>query len=765
MPGCRGRTTWRWPESGGTEIDDMSNNTNAFDVNLNSLNAGTLDSSNWKEWLEALTVLQDQLVHGLPIAFVIDSLSKLSGACPALAVGRLSEIRNSYDYMCDYMLKGYKDERRDEVYRQLALQLFGLISDMMLALRKKYDTAVKQMLTESEQGMLNADEMREALETYVSDYAMAGLEPAETREQKRYQLNGQRHRRLSKFFLNIVGSGQWSRELSNEMQRLLLSPTVDTLDTQVLISAIMMSTLLTPDAAKVMALIRIFSGTVDDKVRQRAFVGWVFALDAFDYGLYKDISHEVGKLLDDTDVCNELMELQMQVVYCMNAEKDNETIRRDVMPTLLRNQNLEMTRFGIKEKIDDPMEDILHGDEADKKMEEMEKGFKKMIDMQKQGADIYFGGFAKMKRFAFFYTLCNWFMPFYAEHPQLQQLAPDFLKSEFLHDVLDRGPFCDSDKYSFALGLSSVFDHLPSNIQELLNNGGGAVMPTGIDERQMLTPVFVRRQYLQDLYRFFRLNDYRKAFRNPFARQPAHVFFDNALYSPKLHTESVRVERFLFKQGMTAEASLVLNTFYDAASVDDKLMRARLAVRESHYDEAERLYADILKVDGNHAQALRGLALSSFYCGHYGQAAKQYQRLSEAHPGNSQYKQNMAISLISAKKVNEGVNLLYELYYNDPASIDVKRALAWGLLCLKRLEQARKFYHEILEGGEPNATDNLNAGYCAWFSGNLQEAVRLFRQVNGFATKLKNDEWLIDSYGISNAEKRIMEGLAAHSPS
>ena len=86
-------------------------------------------------------------------------------------------------------------------------------------------------------------------------------------------------------------------------------------------------------------------------------------------------------------------------------------------------------------------------------MEELEASFQKISDMQKRGADIYFGGFSHMKRFSFFYTLCNWFMPFYTEHPQLQHLTQGLLQSNFIKQLMLHGPFCDSDKYSFTLGV------------------------------------------------------------------------------------------------------------------------------------------------------------------------------------------------------------------------------------------------------------------------------------------------------------------------
>lgn len=223
----------------------------------------------------------------------------------------------------------------------------------------------------------------------------------------------------------------------------------------------------------------------------------------------------INRLLDDGHVREEIVELQMQTIYCMNAEQDTEEIRKNFMPTLLKNQNLEITRYGIKEKEEDPMDDILHGDETDKRMEEMEERVRQMADMQKRGVDIYFGGFSKMKRFGFFYTLCNWFMPFYSHHPGLEHLSPEVLNSGFLKSLLSVGPFCDSDKYSFSLGLASIFDKLPGNIKELLDNTESAKVlgDSGID---VTTPAYLRRQYLQDLYRFFRINDSRGLFYDPF---------------------------------------------------------------------------------------------------------------------------------------------------------------------------------------------------------------------------------------------------------
>ena len=208
-------------------------------------------------------------------------------------------------------------------------------------------------------------------------------------------------------------------------------------------------------------------------------------------------------LLQDDQVCRELLELQMQVVYCLNAENDNRTIQKDIMPSLLKNNSFEITRFGIIEKEDDPMEDILNPGAADQAMEEMEKTVGRMMEMQKAGSDIYFGGFSMMKNFPFFHDVANWLTPFYKENPALNDIVDKLSGTQLMDNIVDNGPFCDSDKYSFSFAITSVIDHLPKNVKEML--GSAEALGPVMHENEMQTPAYIRRMYLQDLYRFFRL--------------------------------------------------------------------------------------------------------------------------------------------------------------------------------------------------------------------------------------------------------------------
>ena len=88
-------------------------------------------------------------------------------------------------------------------------------------------------------------------------------------------------------------------------------------------------------------------------------------------------------------------------------------------------------------------------------------------------------------------------------------------------------------------------------------------MPVGgevpAEERQ--TPAFIRRMYLQNLYRFCHLYNMRGEFPNPFERMQSYRFFDNALFKGTLLSDHLQeVASFLIKRNHLVDALSILNT-------------------------------------------------------------------------------------------------------------------------------------------------------------------------------------------------------------
>ena len=292
----------------------------------------------------------------------------------------------------------------------------------------------------------------------------------------------------------------------------------------------------------------------------------------------------------------------------------------------------------------------------------MERSIRKMMDMRRQGADIYFGGFSQMKRFSFFYTLSNWFVPFSPDHPQLRHLPAELLGSAFMAHLFQSGPFCDSDKYSFALGLSTVFANLPANIREMLLSGEATMEIAGDGETDLQSPAYVRRMYLQDLYRFFRLSDFRTSFADPFA-DSRFLLMQRGVCLGRMGEEARRVQRFLLKQQMYGALSALFYAYKQADRPDDMRMEALLCMHEGQYFQAQALYARLCELQPDDEQAVRGYARASFRVEDYHEAAERYGWLCERHPDQPQLALSQAIALINDGRAEEGQKMLFRLAY------------------------------------------------------------------------------------------------------
>lgn len=719
------------------------------------------------ELIQQIANLHDQLVESRDFAQALQGIRRLQGQTPgAFSSGALEELENDYRLMADFMLKGFKDPQRNALYGRLVRSMSSLLRNMEVEVERKCDPFFSSLVRLTANTKLDPTSIAQKLVKHVQEVAMLSLDEEQVRQQRSKELYEAHFYFIRNLFNAIVLSSQWNADMAHDMARLLSSPTIDAMDAQTLVSAITMATLNVPDPQKVIALTEVFSQADDETIRQRALVGWVFAIGNDGFALFPEVGKRVGDLLAKPEVRKEVLQLQKQVVFCQNAARDQETLRNDIMPNIMKNQDFEVSRFGIKEKEEDPMAEILHPDADDKKMEELEASFQKISDMQKRGADVYFGGFSHMKRFSFFYTLCNWFTPFYTEHPQLQHLTNTLLQSNFIKQLMLHGPFCDSDKYSFALGISSVYNSLPENIRNMMEQGElQAGMPEGETTQ---SKAYIRRKYLQDLYRFAMLHDSRKCFANPFDEN--HVFLSAPLFATTMANEARNMQLFLLKQKKFALLSALLQAYYDAQNADDLRMEGCVALHFKQYAKAEAACRQLLSMRPDDEQAIRSLAQACFHQGHFEEAAKRYRVLQALHPDNRHYALYLSIALLNCGKADEARQMLFKLNYEYPDDLNVKRALAWAELWMRNTQQAYGIYATLLASDKRVATDSINAAYCCWFEGRLDEAVRLMaggmaadkaspRQSATIREQLAADRALLDRYEIDEVDRKIVADL------
>jgi len=679
----------------------------------------------------------------------------------------LNAIVDDFQLMANYWKKGYKDPQAETLYGNLLKRMYNLYVYECLA----YEISNSSLLSDIYNRTFpiirgqSITELQKELEEFVSEVAMLELEPEHKRGDIQKSLYLKHHEMMNNWFDYIIISPVWNAGQAEEMERLLLSPTVDSNDQQVLVSSVSIAVVNHFDNYKLRLLLNVYQKSTDEFVRQRALVGWAFAVnDKMLPVLYKEDVHAIGHLLETEEVCKELTALQQQIYLCLNAEKDNETIQHEILPGLLNNSNFRVTRNGIEEVEEDPMEDILHPDAEERRMEEMEENYRKMQDMQKQGSDIYFGGFSQMKRFTFFKDAMNWFVPFYNEHPGVSEIANKLRSNRFLQIMMHVGPFCNSDKYSFVLGFSQVAEKMPKEVMGMLERGEARIEESL--EAEIKTAVFVRRTYLQDMYRFYRLFSYKGLFRNPF-EQEVCLYFANPIFSGTLlEPHFNEIATLLLKRKRIKEAAAVLDNVNEYfRDLRFYLMTGYLAqnygCKFRFSDKAGFIsYLNAYRLDSTNEKVINGLAKMYFNSRDYDESLKFYNKLLEIRPEKRNFMLNHAVCLTKLKRYEEALKELFQLNYEHPDDVRVNKVLAWTLTCDGKYEQALELYNKLFSDGV-EAEDLLNCGYCLWFSGRVEEASVRFRRYLKDTGEKKNvildtERELINEKGITHAEQQMM---------
>ena len=700
----------------------------------------------------------------------IEILEQLYVQRPSLmGHGEFEAIKADYQLMVEFMGRGFSDSHRESLYSSLLQRLYRVTADLEISWRCRNVSAYVNSFRVIDHLNTSHDFIRTVLEAFVSDIAMLSLQPEETREQKTAELYERHHSFMNRLFNSLWTSCQWTDDDCTFYTELLLSPTVVSTDQQVIVSAISLGAMNQFDINKLKTLVNVYQKATDEHVRQRALVGWVLSVfEGMD--IFPEQDAIVRKLCENPAITKELLTLQIQFFYSKDAEKDNDKIQRDIMPDIMRNSNLTIGRLGIMEKEEDTIESILHQDADEKRMEQLEEKVRKMMDMQKQGSDIYFGGFSQMKRFPFFSDMVNWFTPFYLNHPALRSVINKLGDTKFLNTLMERSNFCESDRYSFAFALEQVISQLSSDIKEVMGSDVALGPLAESDDRE--DAISIRRTYLQDLYRFFRLYPTAKDFINPFEDNGKSDFVaDTFFFTYKsfmgtgLDDVKLRLALHLYKHKQMMELAELLTTFQS----DDPRYAILMGYTNIDMGKAEFAYQFFdyaLKAEPDNQWALKGKARAALDNEDYITAEEVYSKLLKLKPNHKTYTMNRCVALLKLGRTSEVREELFRLDYQYPDNMNVKRILAWAMLSDNSLDKASQLYDTLLTSN-PAHEDYLNAGYCQWAMGNIQKAVALFREwlaksgksAEQLLNEFRSDEETLSMYNISETDCFLMLSL------
>ena len=635
---------------------------------------------------------------GLGLAILKPHVEKLASADIS---ARYESLSQDYAYMLRFMTEGYKDPQRDKLYGDMLARGYHLASDIKRMLRVANDSALMSLRKSVGTNDFSATALIEALRDESLD-AKAHYEA------------------LNRAFVSVFLSPDWREQEQRLWTAFLISSDVKSTDAQVIVSAIMLGCMLGYCVEKYKTLCYVFMTSEDMYVRQRAFIGWVLCYCRGNELLRHDAETQnmlVEQMLEDENTCSDLVELIMQVIICTEAEKDNRVIQKEIMPDILKGNHFKFSpKEGFVEK-DETMDDILNPGASELAMEKMEQGIKRMSNMQKAGADIFYAGFSQMKRYPFFYKLINWFVPFDIKHPDLGEgiLSDEGLQA--MTKVFSTPTLCSSDKYSFLFALKTVLPTLPEDIRKAMGAGEmGIVGMSAPLDTITEQPAYVRRMYLQDLYRFFMLSPQVKM-PNLFTET---LWMQELVGKPQINGHCVELAKFLLRHDKLAIALEVARKA--EASEEKNLVLA--AIAEKRGEDPSEYYMSVLATNDSSVPAIKGIARYYLQKGS-AEALTYCQKLCELNSGVFSYELNRLHAFVLAGKVEENLNEFYRLDFEHPDDPKVKRLIAWALLCLGRYEKAEELYLRIIEckWGEVTRNDLLCMIDLYFFSGDIKKCI------------------------------------------
>ena len=679
----------------------------------------------------------------------------------------LSGIVNTYEALLDYFGQGTNDPERNRVYRQLVGHAL-LIGDCCVIARHGvktfpyYTTQCKTIRREPIHVYRN--QLEAFADSIKSTHDMESLKRLATAHDKQ----------LANLFADLWTQGVWDAATASEADGLLLSSTITMADQCTIVSAVTLSLLRMFDPLKMLFLCDAYYHP-QTMVSMRALVGIVAVCYCWSnrIGWYSEVKARLSLLTEDSIFSDQVCEVALQFIRSTDTEEIDRKMREEIIPELMKNPKLRQMPGITKE--DMGADDI--NPDWEKWMHEsgLEESMREISEWQMEGADVNMSTFAQLKRYPFFYTIMNWFRPFDTWQADVLGIIgnPNEKGSPLANTILQSNYMCDSDKYSFCYAIREIPQMQRDAMMAQLEEQNKALKENAdIPDLKRLskqTTQSVMRQYVQNLYRFFKLFPNVQEFDNPFEHVVQFPIPNNPLYGNIVEPEHLlKFIGFNIKQKHYAQA---IEYFQYLDERHPEMMGAVQLQQWGLCYQKQRMYrraisaytrADVLQPDSywtvlHLAQCYREMCYEE-------EAFKYYEVAESMKPDNLNLTLHAAEMLVAMDRYEEALPRLHKIDYHHPESLKSVRMLGECNFSLGRGEQAVRYYERMMTEhvDELTSQDLRNTACSYWLMGErdrcfkcLQRAEAMFDEESErctFAAALSTQLELLQQFSAHKEE-------------
>lgn len=442
---------------------------------------------------------------------------------------------------------------------------------------------------------IDIKEVKPTLEKFVSREAMLFLNhdlSKEEQDQASARLYQEWEEYREKIFDRFVSSGYWNNEERAVVKDTILSPTVDSLTSQLLVSAITLSAATVFDMGKFTLLYDIYRLADDDEVKVRALLGWLLvSTNCGSYEQQPDFRSFAEQLTEDCkndpDLLAEIIKAQKMLAVTVFSEQKSIDYTNDIMASLskrflddLRDKVADLleadedmrNNFGIEGDEETSEESPIRSDDTntdEDRIPNLDADIESplsMDEMMDKGIDILLPQFKMLRDQTEFFThLYNWFMPFYLKNPHITE-ALGFVdeKRKFCKAFCSTARSCPVDAYSLANLIVSHSNEIPENIVDCYDDPEDEEDGSeSADEDEIVKDFFnepeehrakrIRINYIRNLMRFSKFYTAKDEIFNIFDEldddKPAYAVLAGPLFQDEFFDKyRMAIARFSFRR-------------------------------------------------------------------------------------------------------------------------------------------------------------------------------------------------------------------------
>ena len=278
----------------------------------------------------------------------------------------------------------------------------------------------------------------------------------------------------------------------------------------------------------------------------------------------------------------------------------------------------------------------------------------------------------------------------------------------------------------------------------------------------------ISRQYIQDLYRFFKLwrshQEEEDIFRWKFN------LWENAWLKEAFATEEIVKElaEYLLQKDYLEEAYTLFQklavfepkraeVYQKAGYILQKQKRYVDAIR--HYEHADILQPDNLWTNKHLAQCYK-------LYGDLPKALEYYRKVEAVQPENLNVALQIGQCLARMEQYADALAYFYKVEYLEKNPDNARRAIAWCSFLSGKYEEALKYYLLLIQQPSPKAHDWMNTGHVYFVQHQLQEALFHYQKAHAMETnhtafieKFNKDKSVLQNLGLNKEDIQIMLDL------